>query len=108
LLVGKIDDFDETYLNGERVGRMGRMPEEKMDYPNSDDYKQLRAYMIPSGLLQPGKENLIAVRVYDCWRDGGIYDGPIGITTRHQYLRDKDWYRHVENWFDRFIDDLSD
>jgi hypothetical protein len=108
LLVGKIDDFDETYLNGERVGRMGRMPEEKMDYPHSDAYKQLRAYMIPSGLLQPGKDNVIAVRVYDCWRGGGIYDGPIGITTRRHYLRDKDWYRHVENWFDRIIDDLSD
>jgi sialate O-acetylesterase len=105
-LVGKVDDFDETYLNGQRIGGLGPMPKYKMDRPDGDEYAQMRAYMIPSGLLQPGKENVLAVRVYDCWQGGGIYDGPIGITTRHHYLKDKHWYRHVENWFDRIIEDI--
>ncbi|HUI29635.1 MAG TPA: beta galactosidase jelly roll domain-containing protein [Candidatus Acidoferrales bacterium] len=106
LLVGKVDDFDETYLNGERVGRTGPMPKYEMDRPDGDEYDQMRAYMIPAGLLQPGKDNVLAVRVYDCWLGGGIYDGPIGITTRHHYQRDRHWYRRVENWFDRIIEDI--
>lgn len=106
LLVGKIDDFDETYLNGERIGRTGPMPKYKMNRPDGDEYAQMRAYMIPAGILQPGKDNVLAVRVYDCWQGGGIYDGPIGITTRQHYLKDKHWYRHVENWFDRVIDNF--
>jgi hypothetical protein len=108
LLVGKIDDFDETYLNGERVGRTGPMPKYKMDRPDGNEYEQTRTYMIPVGLLQRGKENVLAVRVYDCWRGGGIYDGPIGITTRQRYLKDRHWRRHVENWFDRVINEAFD
>ncbi len=106
LLVGKIDDFDETYLNGERVGRTGPMPTVPMTHTNSDYYQQDRAYMIPPGLIQPGKENVIAVRVYDCWQGGGIYDGPIGITNRSQYVREKRWYRHARNWFERVFDNI--
>ncbi len=108
LLVGRIDDFDETYLNGERIGRTGMTSRIKLGPPNSDDYAQLRAYMIPAGVLQPGKENVLAVRVYDSWQGGGIYDGPIGITTRKHYVKDKRWYRHVENWFDHVIENIID
>jgi sialate O-acetylesterase len=108
ILVGKVDDFDETYLNGEKIGRTGARLTEgfEMHYPNSDAYLELRAYTIPAGLLKAGGENILAVRVYDCWLGGGIYDGPIGIITREHYLRYKHSLREPHRWFKRLMEDI--
>ena len=46
---------------------------------------KFRAYYIPDGILMPGEENTISVRVYDGMVDGGIYDGPIGLITQDEY-----------------------
>jgi hypothetical protein len=108
LLVGKIDDFDETYLNGERIGKTGPMPKREMHSTNSNAYSQLRAYPIPSGLLHPGKENILAVRVYDCWQTGGIYEGPVGIVDREQYRKYKKTHRFFNDWFRDLFDDFFD
>jgi len=93
LLLGKIDDVDEVYLNGEFLGRTGRMlrPGEKGSYGN--DYQKLRAYTVPRGKLDPQGENLLAVKVHDNYRDGGIYEGPIGFVTREHYQA---WTRNKE------------
>lgn len=88
LLLGKIDDLDEAFFNGERIGKTGHFSPDWQ--PGSDEYLQLRAYTIPSGLIRAGTENVIAVRVFDGYRDGGIYAGPIGIVTRERYLKWKD------------------
>jgi len=67
LELDKIDDADETYINGEKVGSM-----DKWDEP--------RKYMIPAGVLKAGK-NIIAVRVTDTQGGGGIYgDAPLQLT----------------------------
>ena len=99
LLLGKIDDFDEVYLNGERIGRTGRI----RNWIDHDDlgnkYLKLRAYHIPRNILNPEGENTIAVRVYDGWIHGGIYDGPIGITTRSE---DRKWEKENLNFVDLF------
>jgi sialate O-acetylesterase len=92
LLVGKVDDIDETYLNGERIGRTGTMTARRGAIRTSNEYAELRAYTIPGGLLKFGEENVVAVRVYDAWLHGGIYDGPVGLITRDAYM---DWkHRH--------------
>jgi sialate O-acetylesterase len=57
--LGMIDDRDDTYLNGERIGGMNGWSTE-------------RSYRIRNGLLKPGK-NIIAVRVEDGGNGGGIY-----------------------------------
>ncbi|MEN8120625.1 MAG: sialate O-acetylesterase [Bacteroidota bacterium] len=60
--LGKIDDMDDTYINGEKLGsHMGE------GYWNLE-----RLYTIKSELLKPGK-NVIAVRVIDSRGNGGIY-----------------------------------
>lgn len=59
LQVAKIDDHDETYVNGTKVGGIKRY---------SDD----RKYSIPAGVLKEGK-NVIAIRVEDTGGGGGIY-----------------------------------
>ena len=87
LVLGKIDDIDEVYFNGERIGGLGRF-HEKNYYPSEYTYwNRYRFYFIPSHLIRWDSENLIAVRVYDKWGNGGIYEGPIGIATREVYLK---------------------
>lgn len=85
LLLGKIDDLDETYLNGTLIGRTGRIRSDGTGQPTENEHMQLRAYTIPPGSLRAG-ENTLAVRVLDVMFTGGMYDGPIGIVTRERYL----------------------
>jgi hypothetical protein len=87
LVLGKIDDMDEVYFNGVRIGRTGVFPGEIYGNANNSYYNQDRYYIIPPYLIKWNAENTIAVRVYDVWNIGGIYEGPIGITTRDQYMR---------------------
>ncbi|MCU7490371.1 MAG: glycoside hydrolase [Ignavibacteria bacterium] len=81
LMLGKIDDKDEVYFNGRLIGRTGDLREEST---NDRDYQMFRGYYIPKDIITNGN-NTIAVRVYDGFRDGGIYQGPIGITTQEKY-----------------------
>lgn len=82
LLLGRIDDADQAYLNGERIGSTGPMPEEPYHGKFGDWYRDERAYKIPDGLINRRGDNVLVVRVFDAWYDGGIYDIPIGITSR--------------------------
>jgi hypothetical protein len=79
LLAGKIDDFDETYLNGVLVGRTGVMDPAPESVSGHDEYTQLRAYYLNPDALKFGGENVVAIRVYDGFRDGGICEGPVGL-----------------------------
>jgi sialate O-acetylesterase len=103
LLMGRIDDVDETYVNGKLVGRTGRIRKGMNRGGVSDDWRELRAYVLPSDLLFPNKENVVAVRVNDVYLHGGIYDGPVGLITRDQYLKwgrredRKPW--NILDWF---------
>lgn len=91
IICGKIDDFDEVFINGTKVGstkdgrRLGR----------SSSYDELRVYEIPNGLLKPG-ENTIAVRVEDIGDNGGIYKGPVMIAPSKlvtRIIRRDYWWR---------------
>ncbi|WP_321288136.1 beta galactosidase jelly roll domain-containing protein [uncultured Sunxiuqinia sp.] len=74
LELGYIDDVDEVFVNGVKVGQTGSFP------PNlSTAYNALRKYQIPSDVLQIGEENLIAVRVYDSHLEGGIVSGNVRL-----------------------------
>jgi len=59
LLLAMIDDADECYVNGTKVG-------------STSSYNEKRKYSIPAGILKEGK-NVIAVRVNDTGGGGGIY-----------------------------------
>ncbi len=81
LLLGRIDDADETYINGVRVGGMGEFPPHAVTA-----YSLQRRYPIPPGLLK--RQNVLAVRVNDMMGPGGIVAGPIGISSPEDYRRD--------------------
>jgi len=82
LHLGKIDDVDEVFVNGELVGSTGQFP------PNyRTAYGEERVYKIPSTLTRAG-ELLIAVRVFDSESDGGILHGPIGLRINASQMVD--------------------
>lgn len=87
LVLGRIDDFDETYINGHLIGRTGFFSRYIEQSDLGDTYLIVRIYDIPPEIIHFGGENTIDVRVYDGHLGGGIYDGPVGITTssRFQY-----------------------
>jgi Beta-galactosidase second all-beta domain len=87
LVVGKIDDLDEVYLNGELIGATGEMKDNPSENHFSQEYQQFRGYYIPDGLIKNNEYNVVAVRVFDGFKDGGIYEGPIGLVTQERYIK---------------------
>jgi beta-galactosidase len=73
--VGKIDDADETYFNGVKVGGLGHFPP---DYVSAWDI--YRRYKVPREIIHYGGKNSIAVRVFDGIMGGGIYDKGTKVT----------------------------
>lgn len=82
LLVGKIDDFDQVFLNDAQVGTTN----DHRPYGRSESWARRRAYTLAPPALKKGL-NRIEVLVEDMGNSGGIYEGPIGIVTRDQFLR---------------------
>lgn len=80
LLLGKIDDVDEVFINGVKVGQSGSFFPEYQTAYNTD-----RKYVLPEGLLKL-TGNVIAVRVFDEGNQGGIISGnDIGIFYDNDY-----------------------
>lgn len=76
LLLGKIDDLDIAYLNGQRIGST---IEKRNAWKKHKTWAIRRVYKIPNGLLKRNGINTIAVKVIDLGGLAGIYEGPIGI-----------------------------
>jgi hypothetical protein len=94
LLMGKIDDIDQVYVNGTLVGSTGEFPKYGgSDVSSSQEYDAFRGYYIPDGLLKKNQKNVIAVRVVDTGGDGGIYEGPVGLITQAKYI---DYWRKIK------------
>ena len=74
LSLGRIDDVDVTFFNGEKVGATGAMPP-----AYNTAYLAKRNYRVPTHLVRWGKTNVIAVRVYDGDGEGGLNGGPIDL-----------------------------
>jgi hypothetical protein len=75
LELGYIDDVDEVFFNGNKIGQTGSFPPRF-----STAYNAQRRYRVPSSIIQFGKINTIAVRVYDAQLEGGIVRGDIKLT----------------------------
>jgi len=68
LELGKIDDVDETFVNGVEVGQTGAFP------PGFRSERQaFRRYRVPADALNWGGDNVLAVRVYDGGGGGGLW-----------------------------------
>jgi sialate O-acetylesterase len=107
LVLGKIDDYDYVYLNGELLGSY-KTNRHNLEYRlNRDTWRNIRYYPIPKGLLKSG-ENQIAVQVLDEQGSGGIYAGPIGITSEDNYYRLRRKYRQNSSFFEFLLESIFD
>lgn len=102
LLLGCIDDVDETFLNGERIGGMGAFPPH---YQSAWDTP--RRYRVRASIIRGDGLDVLAVRVFNGGGNGGIYTagaksvrlGPFdpgqsegGVSTGH-VVGGVGWYR---------------
>jgi len=86
LWVAMIDDDDDTYINGVKVG-------------STHEWNKLREYKVGAGILKQGK-NVIAVKAYDGGGGGGIHGEAstlhIMIGSHHVPLNGA-WKYHIES-----------
>jgi broad specificity phosphatase PhoE len=72
ILLGAVDDADEAFLNGRKIGAMGEFPPAQVTA-----WDQPRVYEFDSSLLT--ETNVLALRVSDWGGGGGIWKGPVAI-----------------------------
>jgi beta-galactosidase len=70
-LLGRIDDVDEAFVNGVRIGGSGTFPPEYKTAWFED-----RRYVVPASLLKFDGTDLLAVRVFDGPNIGGLVNAP--------------------------------
>jgi beta-galactosidase len=69
LKIGVVDDADETFFNGVKIGGLGGMPPH-FD-ASAESWGKPRIYRVPARLVKP-TGNVLAVRLYNTEGDGGI------------------------------------
>ncbi len=75
--LGSVDDSDETYFNGKRIGKTGTMPGDPEGYKGRSGTP--RRYLASPFLVHWDGENVIAVRVFNGGGRGGIFGGPVRV-----------------------------
>ena len=73
LELGRVDDFDVTFWNGERIGAIGA--------ENPSAWNAERNYTVPGRLVKAGR-NVVAVRVWDHFGGGGFNSLAADMTLR--------------------------
>jgi len=74
LNLGMIDDSDETFLNGSKIGS------------NFNQYSKNRSYKVDKMFLKEGK-NVLVVRVEDYGGGGGIYGNPNYVFFENEKIK---------------------
>ncbi|WP_413452462.1 alpha/beta hydrolase-fold protein [Georgenia phoenicis] len=75
--LGYLDDVDEAFLNGVRIGGSGQFPPDARSA-----WFERRLYPVPADAPVFGGTNTLAVRMYDMNGGGGWYQGPIGLFSK--------------------------
>jgi len=91
LSLGKVDDFDQTYFNGVKVGGISG--------DNLSAWITPRQYTVPGKLVKPGKA-VIAVAVYDHFSTGGFTGtaADMKLTAAHEDLSLAGDWRYRVAW----------
>lgn len=78
-VMSKIDDADETYLNGKLIGKTGGFPQDAGGYKSQWSVPRTYSVKANSSLIRWDADNVIAVRVYSGGEPGGMFAGPISV-----------------------------
>lgn len=112
--LGRIDDVDEVYLNGVLIGGMGPMPGRQQAGGIGNQWEVVRRYPVSEGVMRIGRENLLAVRVYDDRLNGGMM-GPYIVIRRSSDVTVREWLesqppppaqpasQQTESWWQRWL-----
>jgi len=84
LVLGRIDDQEIVFLNGQKVGDTKSLRRRKSFWDRTEDYRLFRAYRLPQDVINYKSPNTLTLKVNDLMGEGGIYEGPVGIMTRVQ------------------------
>ena len=87
LVLGKIDDIDQVFINGKLAGGLGEFKASPDSMDIESYWDEFRGYYIQDNIKWKDKGNVIAVRVYDRRGNGGIYEGPIGLVDQNNYSK---------------------
>lgn len=108
LCLGKIDDYDDVYLNGKHIGSVFDLDKDGEYRRKGYEYNARRIYKIPGDALNRNGKNVLAIRVYDKQWRGGIYEGPIGLMREeNKKMYERRHYRSQPFWdyvIDQFIE----
>ena len=108
LSLGKIDDIDDVYLNGQYVGNVYDLKKPAFSRGSGWEYNTRRIYKIKEGLLNRNGVNTLAVRVYDQQGLGGIYEGPIGIMSAENNRKYRNKHHNDQNRYSSFWEYMYD
>jgi len=75
IYLAHVNDVDETYLNGVKIGKTGAYPSDMGGYVSK--WPAVRNYCVPvnNPAVKWDKDNVIAIKVYDGGGTGGIFMG---------------------------------
>jgi hypothetical protein len=92
LNLGVLDDYDEVFFNGQRVGSTG--------IKDPEPWAIKRSYRVPAGIAKAGK-NVIAVRLFDDFGGGGFVGQPLDMSLSivGEKKSGPKWY-HADYWDD--------
>lgn len=74
---GRIDDADEVFINGRKIGKTGGMHDSETGFASA--WKEDRWYIadLKEGFVNLDGDNVLAIRVWNEDSDGGMYHGPV-------------------------------
>ena len=75
--LGGIDDADETYLNGELIGKTGQFPEDNGGYRSQWSKPRVYNVKLDSKHIRWEQDNVLAVRCYSGGHPGGMFQRPV-------------------------------
>ena len=84
ILMGRIGDADEVFLNGVRLGGEGVIGDRLVEA-----VKVERLYKIPGGIPRHNDRNLLAVRVMNVYTRGGLFDRGVVLGDYNDLLNIK-------------------
>ncbi len=84
VLLGRIGDADEVFLNGLKIGKGGIIGSRYVEATKIE-----RLYIIPPHLMRYGQSNLLVVRVMNTYLNGGFFDNNILLGDYNSLMIEK-------------------